>query len=79
MRVTQWCEAALPTIFGTLLAIVAGGYAGATYLQLDDDKVMPLTAALALAAVAAITSAILAGITTIGTTARLDPEHIRAE
>lgn len=79
LRTAQWCEAALPTMFGTLLAIAAGGYAGATYLQLDEDKVIPLTAALALAAVAAATSAALAWITTIGTTARLDPEHIRAE
>lgn len=79
LRTAQWLEAALPTMFGTLFAITAGGYAGATYLQLAGDKVVPSTAALALAAVAVIISAVLAGITTIGTTARLDPEHIRAE
>ncbi len=41
LRAAQWWEAALPTVFGSLLAIAAGGYAGATYLQLDDDKFMP--------------------------------------
>lgn len=79
LRTAQWCEAAHPTVLGSLLAIAAGGYAGATYLQLDDDKVMPLTTAFALAAVATVTSMLLAWITTLGTTARLDPEHIRAE
>ena len=37
LRTAQWWEAALPTVFGSLLAIAAGGYAGATYLQLDND------------------------------------------
>ena len=36
LRMAQWCEAALPTVFGSLLAIAAGGYAGATYLQLEQ-------------------------------------------
>lgn len=79
LRWAQWLEAALPTVLGSLLAIFAGAYAGATYLQLDNDQLMPLTAALVLAAVAATISALLAGITVIGTTARLDPDHIRAE
>jgi len=79
LRAAQWWEAALPTVFGSLLAIAAGGYAGATYLQLDDDKFMPLTTAFALAVVATVTSMLLAWITTVGTTARLNPEHIRAE
>ena len=79
LRTAQWWEAALPTVFGSLLAITAGGYAGATYLQLDNDRVMPLTTAFALAAAATATSMLLAWITTLGTTARLDPEHIRAE
>ncbi len=79
LRRTQWTEAALPTLAGSLLAIVAGGYAGVTYLQLDEDRVMPLTTAFAVAAVAGVTSLLLAWVTTLGTTARLDPEHIRAE
>lgn len=79
LRKTQWTEAALPTLVGSLLAIGAGGYAGVTYLQLDEDRVMPLTTAFAVAAVAGVTSMLLAWVTTLGTTARLDPEHIRAE
>lgn len=79
LRRAQWLEMALPTVFGSLLAIVAGAYAGATYLQLDDDRMLPLTTAGALAAAAIVASMVLAGITTVGTTARLDPEHIRAE
>jgi len=79
LRQAQWLEAALPTVFGSLLAIAAGGYAGATYLQLDGDRTVPLTTALALAFIATVTSILLAWITTIGTTARLDPEHIRTQ
>ena len=79
LRRTQWAEAALPSVAGSLLAIAAGGYAGTTYLQLDDDMTMPMTATLALAAAAVAASVLLAWLTTLGTTAGLDPEHIRAE
>lgn len=79
LRTAQWWEAVLPTAFGSLLAIAAGGYAGATYLQLDHDRLMPLTTTATLAAIAMLTSLALAWITTFGTTARLDPEHIRSE
>lgn len=50
-----------------------------TYLQLDNDQVVPLTSGLMLAALAVVASMVLAWVTTLGTTARLDPEHIRAE
>jgi putative ABC transport system permease protein len=79
LRRAQWFEAALPTMLGSVLAIFAGAYAGATYLQLDKDQVMPLTSAMTLAAAAVATSAVLASLTVIGTASRLDPEHIRAE
>lgn len=79
LRRAQWLEAALPTVLGSVLAIFTGGYAGATYLQLDADQVTPLSAEVTLAAVAVVTSMLLAGITVLGTTARLDPQHIRAE
>ena len=79
LRRAQWFEAALPTMLGSVLAIFAGAYAGATYLQLGDDQVMPLTAAIILAAAAVATPVLLASITVIGTTSQVDPEHIRTE
>lgn len=79
LRWAQWFEAALPTALGSVFAILTGTYAGATYLQLDNDRLMPLASGLALAAIAVVLSAALAAITVIGTGAPLDPEHIRAE
>lgn len=79
LRRAQWLEAALPTVLGSAFAIVTGAYAGATYLQLDEDKLMPMTETLALAGAAAATSMILALITVLGTAPRLNAEHIRAE
>jgi predicted lysophospholipase L1 biosynthesis ABC-type transport system permease subunit len=79
LRWAQWCEAALPTALGSVFAILTGTYAGATYLQLDNDRLMPLSSGLALAAIAVVLSAALAAITVIGTGAPLDPDHIRAE
>lgn len=40
---------------------------------------MSLGSTLTLAAVTIVTSLLLAWVTTVGTAARLDPEHIRAE
>lgn len=79
LRAAQWCEVAIPAALGSLLAIVAGGYAGATYLQLDGGRFMPLTTAFTLAVAATAASMVLAWITTLGTTSRLDPEHIRSQ
>lgn len=79
LRWAQWFEAALPTALGSVFAILTGTYAGATYLQLDNDRLMPLTSGLGLAAIAVVLSAALAAITVIGTGAPLDPDHIRAE
>lgn len=79
LRWAQWFEAALPTALGSVFAILTGTYAGATYIQLDNDRLMPLTSGLALAAIAVVLSAALAAITVIGTGAPLDPDHIRAE
>lgn len=75
----QWLEAALPTVLGTAVAIAAGAYAGATYVQRDDSLTISSTGALSLALIAGVTSLVLAWVTTIGTTARLDPEHFRSE
>jgi putative ABC transport system permease protein len=79
LRRAQWLEVALPTVLGSVFAIVTGAYAGATYLQLDEDKVLPMTETLALAGAAAAISMILALITVLGTAPRLNAEHIRAE
>jgi len=79
LRVAQCWEVAIPAVFGSALAILTGAYAGATYLQLDEDRLLPLDTAVLLALAVALGAALLAAITTIGTTARLDPEHIRTE
>ena len=50
-----------------------------SYLQLDEDRLLPLDTALLLALAVAAGAAALAAITTVGTTAKLDPEHIRVE
>lgn len=75
----QWWEAALPTALGSVLAIFVGAYAGATYLQLDEDRLMPMSETVALAGVAVVASMLIALVTVIGTTTRLVPEHIRVE
>lgn len=62
-----------------MLAIAAGHYAGATYLLAGGDVVMAAEGTRTLGVVAVLGSILLAWITTLGTTARLDPEHIRAE
>lgn len=79
LRQAQWLEAALPTVLGSALAIAAGAYAGAAYLQRSDSLRVSMGSTLTLAAVATVTSLLLAWVTTVGTAARLDPEHIRAE
>lgn len=79
LRQAQWLEAALPTVLGSALAIAAGAYAGAAYLQRSDSLQVSMSSTLTLATVAAVTSLLLAWVTTVGTAARLDPEHIRAE
>ncbi|MDN5896699.1 MAG: hypothetical protein L0H93_22110, partial [Nocardioides sp.] len=79
LRWAQWFEAALPTALGSVFAILTGTYAGATYIQLDNDRLMPLASGVAFAAIAVVFSAALATITVIGTGAPLDPDHIRTE
>lgn len=79
LRLAQWLEAALPTVLGTVLAIAAGHYAGATYLLVGGDMEAPAGATGVLVLAAVLGSVVLAWITTLGTTARLDPDHIRAE
>jgi len=79
LRKAQWLEAALPTVLGSVLAIAAGAYAGAAYLQRSDSLHVSMGSTLTLAAIAIVTSLLLAWVTTVGTAARLDPEHIRAE
>lgn len=79
LRRAQWLEAALPTVLGSAVAIAAGAYAGATYLQRDDSLTISRTGALSLALVAGVTSLVLAWVTTIGTINRLDPEHFRSK
>jgi len=79
LRRAQWLEAAMPTVLGSALAIAAGAYAGAAYLQRSDSLDVSMGSTLTLAAVAIVTSLLLAWVTTVGTAARLDPEHIRAE
>ena len=79
LRRAQWWEAALPTGLGCAIAILAGAYAGATYLQRDDSLRISMTSTALLALIAVGTSVLLAAVTTVGTASRLDPEHIRSE
>lgn len=79
LRRAQWLEAALPTVLGCTVAILAGAYAGATYLQRDDSLKISLASTISLAVIAVGTSLLLAAVTTVGTASRLDPEHIRSE
>lgn len=67
------------TVVGTVLAIAAGHYAGATYLLVGADVVMAPEGRGRSSWFAVLGSMLLAWITTLGTTARLDPEHLRAE
>lgn len=79
LRRAQWLEAALPTALGSVLAIGAGAFAGTTFLQRDDSLTMSSAGVVALVATAIATSVALAWVTTLGTTAKLNPEHIRGE
>ncbi len=79
LRWGQWLEAALPTTLGSLLAITAGSYAGATYLQLDEATSLPVRDMLTLAAAATVVSALLALLTVLGTDTKLVARHIRSE
>ncbi|TNC47360.1 FtsX-like permease family protein [Mumia zhuanghuii] len=78
LRWTQWLEALVPTALGSLLALGCGAYAGSTYLQVDRIA-FPMRSAALLSATALTVSAVLALITVLGTSSRLDPEHIRTE
>lgn len=77
LRWTQWLEAMLPTAAGSLLALACGAYAGSTYLQLDDRIAFPVRESILLSGTALLVSAALAAITVVGTSSKLDPEHIR--
>ncbi|GAB3263017.1 hypothetical protein GCM10027425_27270 [Alteromonas gracilis] len=79
LRWTQWLEAALPTTLGSLLALACGAYAGATYVQLDESITFPVRESLLLTGTALLLSLALAAVTVVGTSSRLDPEHIRVQ
>ena len=79
LRWTQWLEAMLPTALGSLLALACGAYAGSTYLQLDERIAFPVRESILLSGTALFVSAALAAITVLGTSSRLDPEHIRVQ
>lgn len=79
LRWTQWLEAMLPTALGSLLALACGAYAGSTYLQLDERIAFPVRDSILLSGTALLVSAALAAITVLGTSSKLDPEHIRVQ
>jgi hypothetical protein len=81
LRRTQWLEAALPIMVGTLLAIGLGLACGATYLSLADDGVLavPWAQALTLAGISVVAAAAIAGLTVVAASPRLRHELIRAE
>jgi hypothetical protein len=80
LRRAQWLEAALPLGIGTVLAVGLGVLAGATYLTLADEPThLPWTQSLTLAAVAALSSVVIAGLTVVAASPRLRPDVIRAE
>ncbi len=80
LRRAQWLEAALPTGFGCVAAIVSGLFAGSTYLQLGSDVGdAPWRQGALLMGIAALAAAIIAALTVAGTAGRLAPEHIRTE
>lgn len=80
LRRAQWLEAALPTALGCALAVVAGLFAGSTYLSLDPDgQGAPWRQSLGLMLAAVVASVLVATLTVIATNTRLDPDHIRAE
>lgn len=75
----QWVEAALPTAIGTVFAIAAGFYAGASYLRLDGQVSPPLRQSLGLALAALAASALVAGLTVVAGATRITPDRLRAE
>ncbi len=79
LRWTQWLEAMLPTALGSLLALASGAYAGSTYLKLDERIAFPVRESILLSGTALFVSAALAAIAVLGTSSRLDPEHIRVQ
>ncbi len=80
LRRAQWLEAALPTGLGCLAAILSGLFAGSTYLQLGSDMGdAPWNQGMVLMGVAALAAAVIAGLTVLGTSSRLSPEHIHVE
>jgi hypothetical protein len=80
LRRAQWLEAALPTGLGTLTAVAAGLFAGATYLQLGGDGTAPPWRQAALLAVAGLAaSALVSALTVVATNSRLRPDVIRQE
>ncbi|MEO5710428.1 MAG: FtsX-like permease family protein [Nocardioidaceae bacterium] len=81
LRRTQWVEAALPVMVGSLLAIGLGLACGAAYLSLAEDGVLaiPWTQSLTLGGVCVVGAAVIAGLTVIAASPRLRPGLIRAE
>ncbi|HSF27370.1 MAG TPA: FtsX-like permease family protein [Actinomycetes bacterium] len=80
LRRTQWIEAALPIVTGSVLAIGTGLLAGATYLSLVEDlDHAPWRQSLGLVAVAANSACIIAGLTVLAASPRIRPDLIRTE
>lgn len=80
LRRTQWIEALVPIVGGSLLAILLGHLAGATYLSFGGDGLTaPLQPTLVLLGVAAVGGVIVAGLTVIATNQSINPDTIRAE
>lgn len=63
-----------------MLAIGLGMLAGRTYLSLDESgSVIPWSESFAFAALAAVASVAVAGLTVLAANPRIRPEHVRAE
>lgn len=80
LRRTQWIESALPIGAGAVLAIGFGFLAGATYLSIGDGlRFSPWRQSLTLAAVAAVSACVIAGLTVLAASPRIRPDLIRTE
>lgn len=80
LRRTQLVEAAAPLVFGCLLAIVCGAFAGATYLSIGGPgSGVAWRPAMEILAFAAAGSLAVAALTVVASSPRIRPDLIRSE
>jgi putative ABC transport system permease protein len=77
LRAAQWWEAAVPLVFGVVLAIASGTAVGYSYLVLTEDAALPWRSIGTLTVVSVVAAVGVAGMTVVACAPRIRAELIR--